>query len=857
MKSHFDVLDFCLAVFLFSVLASGAFSFSVTTSGISSSQTALVVEGNTGSPAGNTGSPGIIVGAKPTSSNVQMVGGAKPTNGTSKMLEGARPSGGTGSPSGGNVGTSGGNVGSPGSDESVKDISTVKTGTRYGTAADCKQNIVPKGTLRYPTGIALDDAGNPKLQIIVDPDFNAKMNRERNTPDLPVAPIYDLIVEAVPAFDACYTDSPEKFGTEPPKALTFPVSIKLRDETLVGPGTLALSNRKSDDGRLLYEWKLKGWQNGIAPEEKLEKLIKAVQEKNPNLKTVVEVKQKDGSVESETSGADFGLCAPLWGNGEHKFVYERGESAALNVPTLIKLTEDVRTGGFEQIEPFKKYKKEFSHVVDLINIDDHAIDLFQKIYQKSALSPSEIVDTIIGVGSSCRPSLGEKSYNYVLRSGLSSVSIIGIGGVDGIASENGSGAIVSPLAPAEAVMHETGHFFAGLVDEDDGGTGLLSPKFVYKLGKLGQRVARNCSWSPLSDFTYEGKLYADKPDENVEGCGHILGVYDIDPNEPRPGYRIKNSTRVHRPSPNSIMNYRKEGAAPENRFNVISYGYIAAAIKGGSGPEYWPEGMASDGVIKPTKVASTPPSTLLASIFPLVNPLSVNQVSTVASAIPSSQNRFLIFERLELPAGGVIWEDGQPMPPSLKIGLAASSASTDVSSKLGVRKSTSRAQVGQGDTKTTTTTTATTTISFANSLFIKPQTVAVGTTTTIGGFAVSVAGEPVSVKNFRFRVTVGGGPGSLSDLKGVGLYGPTGELISEGVVQSDETILFTKTFTILTAQNTYVIKAVLGPRFKAGQTIQLYANFYKDDAIFTGTKSGKNVAVPKNTLNLSQMTIAS
>ena len=156
---------------------------------------------------------------------------------------------------------------------------------------------------------------------------------------------------------------------------------------------------------------------------------------------------------------------------------------------------------------------------------------------------------------------------------------------------------------------------------------------------------------------------------------------------------------------------------------------------------------------------------------------------------------------------------------------------------------------------TTTAVATTTTITFANSFFVKSQAVAVGTTTVIGGFAAYVAGEPVSVKNFRFRAVIGGGPALLKDILSIKLYGPNGEIVSEGVIQPDETILFTRTFTILTAQNTYLIKAVLGSRFKTGQTIQLYANFYKDDAIFTGTKSGKNVSVSKNTLNLSRMSI--
>lgn len=155
-------------------------------------------------------------------------------------------------------------------------------------------------------------------------------------------------------------------------------------------------------------------------------------------------------------------------------------------------------------------------------------------------------------------------------------------------------------------------------------------------------------------------------------------------------------------------------------------------------------------------------------------------------------------------------------------------------------------------------TTTTVSISFKNSPLVPPANIFVGTTTTpLGGFTAMPKGEPVSVRNLRFRVAIGGGGGATGDLSNIRLYDSAGGLVVKGGTDSNDSsdgLIFKDEFKIATTTD-YEIRATLGPRFKAGQTIQLSTKFSKDDVVFTGTRSGKDISVSKSGLTLSKMTV--
>ncbi len=519
-------------------------------------------------------------------------------------------------------------------------------GTRYGTVADCKQNVAPKGMLQYPSGV---DKGS--LAVKVDPDFQQKMLREERKIGgvTPVTPIYDLVVEAVPAFSPCYTDTPEKFAAELPESLPFRASIVADNQLLVGPGNLVRTNRKDATGRTLYEWKIKGWMDGVTSGEKLEKLIAAIAA-NTSIDIVVEVPQRSGAVLQERVPVTMSNCAPIWGSGDHKVIYERGNNAGLHVAKLIGNAEGVRTDGFEKIEPLKKYKKSFSHTVDLKNHD--VISLLGRL--GANLFPRAIIREIRGI-SSCAPQSDsdDNVFNYILYGKTTSLLVDGER-VEGVASDQAT--IVNPDVVPLTVIHELGHFFGELKDEHPGAMGVIS---------IFRDTYKNCSVDPVSGFSFEGKQYGEGDDFKVKGCDHGGG-----------GVVGKNGELglIYRPSVSSIMNYEEESTPYDQRFNQISCALIRFKIdyEQKDWKEYLPEcaEMAEKGgVIKSTKIASIPPSSLLASmsnsISLLVNP-RFSGASPVLAATNPSQDEFVIFERFTPPAAGVVWYDGEPMPPSLK-----------------------------------------------------------------------------------------------------------------------------------------------------------------------------------------------
>ncbi|MDO8482380.1 MAG: hypothetical protein Q7S86_01015 [bacterium] len=702
MKSHFDIFDFSLAVFFFSVIAACGLSFSGSFLGVSSNQAALVAVGNVGSPAGNTGSPTTNQGSyqnstgkaysttqtknygstgdSPGSTVSPAAGQGSYQNSTGKAYSTTQTKnyGNTNGPAG-NTGSPSGNVGAPQGGQSGSGGVSGSVPNRYGTAADCKQNVVAKGTFLYPTGV-----DEKTLGIIVDPVFEAKMKKERFTPDLPVTPIYDLIVEVVPIFGACYTDAPEKFSTTPPKILPFKVSIKVDGDTVVGPGSFVLSSRKDEKDGLLYEWKVPGWMDGIAKGDKMEKLITTIQQQKPVKIVVDTIKQSDGTMGREESETSLGLCAPLWGSGGHKFVFERGISAAIDIPTLVSgKAEKVRENGFEKIEPYRKYSTPgidehpgtyFSHIVDLVNHDDSLY-----LYGITSSSDPEKYMEGISFSSSCYTPKEDNSgntHNYILYANAK-VLLKGAS-VSGIASPKNRNAVVGSNVGFDTVMHEVGHFFADLRDEDDG-YGIPS----FETAELVKNAAsKNCSFEPLIDFTFGEKLYADKPSGSTKGCSKSAGIINLPPDDPlmqayRAGKEVTTNsntphTPIYRPSPSSLMNYGKNRPL---KHNVVSCGWDVAQIKQhGTGPEYFQECLGLD-TVKPSGVAVAPPfSNLLAAAS---NALTVAQSSSQAE---SGRLNGVIFERDtslgNVPPAGVVWYSGEPMPSDLKFLLPASSGSS-------------------------------------------------------------------------------------------------------------------------------------------------------------------------------------
>ncbi len=287
-----------------------------------------------------------------------------------------------------------------------------------------------------------------------------------------------------------------------------------------------------------------------------EDLISAIKEAKP-----IEIKINDDSqsisqsvpIQKPTKKVVFEMtnCAQVYGSGFLKVVNMRGRSSQMTPADLVTIADKNIKEGFDAIEPFKVSRQRFSHFVDF-EIEPDSVWPMRNIGNSSAFAES-YYDRVPNY-SSCNSS----SRLFILYSDrISSSYTAKFAKVIFMEKPDTS---YSP----RALIHEVGHALAGLQDE-----------YVYK-GSYGRNSAddglftgKNCAKLPAVDFSYNGNRYGDI---NRQGCG---------------------KSSLYRSTDDSMMKNTK------NNFNVVSCGYIFAAIEGGNGPEYWQKCMEINTIVKP------------------------------------------------------------------------------------------------------------------------------------------------------------------------------------------------------------------------------------------------------------------
>lgn len=440
------------------------------------------------------------------------------------------------------------------------------------------------------TGIQYEN-GQPWVEIIVDPAFEAKMKKERKTPSLlPVTPVYDLVVRIKPTFNHYCIPGWIDRNPQAVYAEDLPGSAPVTGVIAVGEKNEAITITtefsrvaEKDKGSFVYEWKIKGWPDGIgATAELTDLLIEAIGENKP-VNLLLQFNASHGEVKEKISFS-FSLCAPIWGSGEHKIVGMYGKGSA--VPSArVDHFDAIRTDGFVATEPYKKYQSYFSYLVDL---KDRVIESFDPTalmrlarkmgdpkltpipYTKS-IHNKAILD-VIG-NSTC----GNDGILLLTTPAFK----VGFGGgfSAGIALANHStqqAAVIGVGNPSWVYVHELSHTFAGLNDE-----------YIYDFFPNGsdfQLSWTNCSRNPPKDYSYKDNLYGST---KQLGCSFEAGFVV---NEDKIGASKK--LPYYRPSDDSLMN---KGNLP---LNIVSCGYVIRAIKGGDAHSYFPECQSLPGIIK-------------------------------------------------------------------------------------------------------------------------------------------------------------------------------------------------------------------------------------------------------------------
>jgi hypothetical protein len=445
---------------------------------------------------------------------------------------------------------------------------------------------------RIFTGVNYDDEGrSPLIELVVDPAFNEKMRRERFTGDLPVTPIYDLVFRIVPTINEYCLPQYDAEGNlvrkvDLPSQLPFTASIQLAGNSLVFVSSLQ-RNGNDDKGRPLYEWKLKGWESGIVSEGKMERLIRAVHNNDSSLKLVVDMKFADGTRKRVERGVNFALCAPVWGNGAKEMVYSR---VAHPLRDFTYQASSIITGGFLNIDPFRAYQKHFSHVFNLRNYQGKSWTNVHLDAKEGRVSIAKDCGGVSATHISISPLVPLGDFASALVSGHFVQIASDVTKRFMVQNDLNITPFIYQLSLPLVALHEIGHAFAYLKDE------YVALQGLAILGK-------NCALTSSQDahtWEYNGVRYGDN---NIKGCY---------------------GSESYRPSEKSLMRGAQSG---ETRFNVVSCGYIIAAIKGGVGPEYWQECMNTGwNTIKPTGLSASF-GFQLASIFQsLVSTLSATSV---------------------------------------------------------------------------------------------------------------------------------------------------------------------------------------------------------------------------------------
>jgi hypothetical protein len=285
---------------------------------------------------------------------------------------------------------------------------------------------------------------------------------------------------------------------------------------------------------------------------------------------------------SATMSAPATNCVALSGNGPRKIVFMRGKSMNMTVSDFILFSNQLITDSFKMVDPFKKYFDQFSFYVDLKDFDDtkFPISLDSGTFgDDSYYFPSTMqFNYSVKLNSSCFGLAGiESQYDFFFNNNVLSKAWMGMTSSNiehGTIFINTTEKDFSSKFTGLALIHETGHSFAGLDDEYimDG----VGDRLYPSLDKL-----RNCSISPLQSYrsSLDNIVYGSS---YIDGSVGIKGCTFLKSKSP--------GAEFYKPSPSSMMN----ASSQLEGFNVISCGYIISAIKGepldkAHAETHWPE----------------------------------------------------------------------------------------------------------------------------------------------------------------------------------------------------------------------------------------------------------------------------
>ena len=318
-----------------------------------------------------------------------------------------------------------------------------------------------------------------EVKLKLDPEYQAKTEKERGFYSTDITPFDDLICE-IKTNDVSYLNLQTELVT----------INKNGKETIVAPST---TNYSRDEGEFrVYQAKFKGWPIGLSSNiDIMEKIIE-----NQNLKCKISVSDKPKeSKEVKTSN-----CVHLQGYSDSDFKHSppfkivnmRGISSSMNPFEILSWGKASIIHGFNMTEPFDRYIDKFSFYADLVNHDDSKwnilVDYIGNFFDTETY---KIVPKISSCGNNNRLYFfySDRTYSAYTRKFNKVV-------------------FLNEASISTTVIHETGHAFCGLYDEYNRSI------MVNMLGSAyGFSYGTNCvenpnySWGDYGDNIFQGCAY--------------------------------------------------------------------------------------------------------------------------------------------------------------------------------------------------------------------------------------------------------------------------------------------------------------------------------------------------------------
>ncbi len=264
-------------------------------------------------------------------------------------------------------------------------------------------------------------------------------------------------------------------------------------------------------------------------------------------------------------------CVKIGGDGPIWITFMRTYN--ISIPTFIdELTMLQKT--INSTQPYKKYSNQFSFYIDFRKYDGATIESSATVATQVEYEALKVRMHTAFDSTSC----GSNQQEKIIINNDTSTPGFAIGG--------GHLSFISlsflqifldytnnKATRPQAILHEISHAFADLSDE--------YIRTELGLGSLIEAVSyHNCTSRPSSEFrnSTDNKIYGSV---STEGCMYLRSR------------DVTHPTKYYRPSSTSFMN-TNDMVYFSPRFNVISCGYVVAAIHGEepvkkNAEKYWPE----------------------------------------------------------------------------------------------------------------------------------------------------------------------------------------------------------------------------------------------------------------------------